>query len=112
MSLQILNENAFDRETLRKQCPLDHGRHNLIRPQEDLGELSKLPTELQHLILDGVDVESLLNFRRVNQYAMHTVNGMSDYKKVMRQAPNSVRMAVAIGTAHSFSFKQLVEKLC
>ncbi|KAF2821473.1 hypothetical protein CC86DRAFT_250435, partial [Ophiobolus disseminans] len=65
-----------------------------------------------HLVLDELDVKSLLAFRRVNQYAMETVNAMSDYKKVMRLVPSSVRMAVAIDTAHTFSMKQLLAKLC
>jgi hypothetical protein len=110
-SLYILNDNVFDREKLRRQVPLDHGRHNLSA-QQDLGELDKLPIELHHLILEDLDVESLLTFRRVNQQAMKTVNSMPSYTKVMRQAQNSVRMAVAIKTAHTFSMKQLVENLC
>jgi hypothetical protein len=110
-SLYILNDNVFDRDILRKQVPLDHGRHTL-NPQQDLGDLDKLPTELHHLILEELDIEFLLTFRRVNQQAMKTVNSMPSYTKVMRQATNSVRMAVAIKNAHTFSMKQLVEKLC
>jgi hypothetical protein len=83
VSLRILNDGVYDPEKLRINCPLDHGAHN-INPEYDLGQLSRLPTELQDMVLDELDVNSLFTFRRVNQSAMNTVNKLAEYQKVFR----------------------------
>jgi hypothetical protein len=80
-SLYILTDSIIDSDVLSKGCPLDHGRHTL-KPKKSLGSLIRLPTELQHYILGEVDLESHFVFRRVNQSAMFSVNGMVEYQKV------------------------------
>lgn len=62
-------------------CPLDYSRHE-CEPSTDLGMLDKLPMEIKEDILEQIDLESLLVFRRVNKKAMAVVDGMAKWKKV------------------------------
>lgn len=110
-AINILNENLYDRDILPKQCPLDHCRH-LLAPKQDLGMLSSVPIETHHLVLDELDIVSLLTFRRVNQLSMSTVNSMANYDKVVCQAGVCLRMALAINTAHNYTLRQLFTNLC
>ena len=89
-STWILNEHILDPEILRKRCPLDHGRHTLT-PIHDLGTLSRLPIELQHHILGEADLASLFTFRRVNQSALVTVNGVIEYGKASCMPMNCLK---------------------
>jgi hypothetical protein len=92
--------------------PLIHyPRHNL-HPTQDLGTLRQLPVELQHLILGNADFESLLTFRRTNRLALQTVDSLHALTKSIKFAPNTIHMALAIKTAHTFSIAQLFAKLC
>lgn len=83
ISKQMLDDYILDPAILLTSYPLDYGRHNVVT-QYDLGDLAKLPTEVLHLVLKQVDIESLLNFRRVNNMAMYTVDGVTEYKQVRR----------------------------
>jgi hypothetical protein len=111
ISLRILNENILDPKTLLKHCPLDYGRH-VFHQTGHIGMFGRLPLEIQHKVLSHVDIYTLLTFRRVNQSAMAAVNSMLDYKKVMAEAADSIRMTVAIKTADRFTMTQLLAVLC
>ncbi|KAH7076211.1 hypothetical protein FB567DRAFT_608911 [Paraphoma chrysanthemicola] len=107
-----LNEHIErDPRELQKGCKLDYGHHQL-NPKEDLGALKVLPTEICCQILEYTDVKSLLVFRRVNQRAMATVDEMPAFKKVMTYARDTVRLAIYIHTAQTFTIGQLYDKLC
>jgi len=68
------------------QCPLDWGNHE-ISPSTSLGDLARLPLELQQDILGYIDLKSLLEFRRVNQRAMEVVNSIVAFDRVIRHCP-------------------------
>ncbi|QRD04130.1 hypothetical protein JI435_443030 [Parastagonospora nodorum SN15] len=73
--------------------------------------LRSLPIETQHMVLGELDIVSLLTSRPDIELVMSTVNAMSNYDKIIRQAWNFLRMALAINTAHSFTLKQLFAKV-
>ncbi|KNG46410.1 zinc finger containing protein [Stemphylium lycopersici] len=91
---RMLDDWIVDPEILIQNCPLDHGRHE-IKPKHGLGSLHSLPAELQQHILGFVDIKTLFALR-----------------SVMKHAPNSIRMAIGIQTAHTFNIKELFTKLC
>ncbi|KAH7063838.1 hypothetical protein BKA63DRAFT_609002 [Paraphoma chrysanthemicola] len=110
-AVMILNRQILDPRVLLKNCLLDYGRHE-VKPKYDLGGLDLLPTEIRCAILENIDVKTLLVFRAVNKRAMATVDEVPCFKKIMINAPNTVRMAIGIRTAHTFTIKQLHDKLC
>ncbi|KAH3944801.1 hypothetical protein HBH98_146430 [Parastagonospora nodorum] len=63
------------------------------------------------MVLGELDIVSLLTSRPDIELVMSTVNAMSNYDKIIRQAWNFLRMALAINTAHSFTLKQLFAKV-
>jgi hypothetical protein len=69
----------MDHKKLSTNCPLDS--RYFLTPSSDLGDLLKLPVEVQHLVLGFVDIKSLLTFSKVNQSAMIAVDGMTEYYK-------------------------------
>lgn len=82
ISQEMLELYVYDPKTLRRDCPIDHGRHSLNHVKHNLGTLMELPLELRYHVLDKLDVESLLVFRRASKTAMITVNNMISYQKV------------------------------
>ncbi|KAF2875371.1 hypothetical protein BDV95DRAFT_316071 [Massariosphaeria phaeospora] len=111
-TLKHLHDYILDPNVLLAHCPLDHLRQTTVTPVCDLAAFDKFPTELQHAILAEVDVKSLLAFRAVNKRAVEVVNGMVEWQKIIGNAPNAIRMAVGICTAHTFSMRDLFKKLC
>jgi hypothetical protein len=79
-SLQILNDYVLDPIILIEGCRLDYGRH-VLNPKHDLGSFCSLSVELEHYILNEVDLKSLLVFRRACPSAMVTVNAKVEYHK-------------------------------
>lgn len=51
-----------------------------------LGLLDAPPMELQYRVLRGLDVSSLLEFRRVSHGATTLVNSLTEWKKVQSPA--------------------------
>ncbi|KAF2105914.1 hypothetical protein BDV96DRAFT_591778 [Lophiotrema nucula] len=97
---------------LASKCPLDFGRHALS-PRYNLGTLDeKLPAELQQMVLHHVDVKTLLAFRCVTMKAMEVVNQMLEFSKVAAHAPDTIRMAISLGTLSGFTIAELYTKLC
>ncbi|KAF2105915.1 hypothetical protein BDV96DRAFT_591781 [Lophiotrema nucula] len=96
---------------LASRIPLDYARLN-PSPQLDLGAFDRLPVELQQRIIADLDVRTLLDFRRVNISARCVVDSTLVFLKVVENAPDALRMAIAIRTHHTFSIKQLCQKLC
>ncbi|KAF2653180.1 hypothetical protein K491DRAFT_551660, partial [Lophiostoma macrostomum CBS 122681] len=70
-----------------------------------------LPIEIEHKIMGYSDLASLLIVRRVNKKAMQVIDYLPDWRKVLDNAPNVVRMAVGIKTAHRFTLPRLVQRL-
>lgn len=82
LSRKLLDKDVLDPRLLRQRCPLQAIGSQYPKADHDLGALSRLPVELQHLILGSVDVASLFVFRRVNRCASNTVDQMVAFKKV------------------------------
>ncbi|KAH7076219.1 hypothetical protein FB567DRAFT_632486 [Paraphoma chrysanthemicola] len=100
---------------LQCHCPLDNGQYALdidlgVAPQ--LGSLTRLPTELQEVVLRKMDIETLLVWRRVNKRAMSLVTGLVDWKKVISHAACTIRMAIGLKTHGTFTIADLCSALC
>ncbi|KAF2653181.1 hypothetical protein K491DRAFT_551256, partial [Lophiostoma macrostomum CBS 122681] len=109
--IRTLAEDVLAKEVLTLHCPLDYEKH-AVKPKEGLGALDILALEIKQEVLERLDVQSLLTFRRVNQEAMDVVNGMVTWKKVLDNAPDTIRMAIGAKVAHRFTLCQLLDKIC
>ncbi|KAF2448711.1 hypothetical protein P171DRAFT_441043 [Karstenula rhodostoma CBS 690.94] len=111
-SIRHLKEHLPHSHTLEQLCPLQRFGHNDTNlPTEDLGDLHKLPVELRCAVLGELDLKSLLAFSKVNRCAVRAVESMQSWKKVMKCAPNAIRMAIGIQTTHLFTVDQLASAL-
>lgn len=96
---------------LARNCPLDNGRHHLV-PKFSLGALDRLPWELLSAVLVHTDLQTLTNFRRVNQRAMDVVDSLPQYQAILVHIPNALRGILSIGTGHWITCQLLYDKLC
>ncbi|KAF2105916.1 hypothetical protein BDV96DRAFT_694522 [Lophiotrema nucula] len=100
-------------EGLFKHCCLDTGRVSLSKPATaTLGVLDKLAVELQYEVLGQLDIQSVFDFRRVNQKARGLVDGLVEYQKILENASDAFRMALSIKVADKISIRELFTKLC
>ena len=108
-----LNQKDYTLEDnqLRKHCVLDVGRHTL-QPVFSLGELDVLPLELLTTVLAQLDLQSLTDFRRVNQRAMGLINSIPQYQVVVEHASDALRGMLSIGSASFSTIEDLYDKLC
>jgi hypothetical protein len=113
---KVLGRLILDANGLVRRCPLDYTRHDTSLSSQiqcnNLGTFDRLPAELQHLILEELDLQSLLTFRRMNRKALHFINNLSSWRKILVHAPNTIRMAIGLKVASRFSLKHLFEVLC
>ena len=106
-----LKDNTLDEKDLSTRCPLDNGK--VTRPaQFDLGILDRLPTELLHAILTGLDMRTLTDFRRVNLRALAVLDGVPEYRTIITHAPDLLRGVLSIQTAQWVTCKKLFSTLC
>lgn len=80
-------------------------------PSNGLGALDRLPLEIIHLALIRLDIQSLVDFRRVNKRARLVTDSIPQYKRTLAHAPASIRGSLNIYTARFFSCLDLYEKL-
>lgn len=106
-----IKDNTLDDNDLVRRCPLDNGRHTL-EPRFDLGCLDGIPPELLYLVLYHLDLQSLTDFRRVNQRAMTLVDSLSEYRVIVEHAPNAIRGMLSIESARYNTLLDLYNKLC
>ena len=71
-------------------CPLDNGKH-LGRASHGLGDWDKLPTELQDVVLVQLDLQTLVDFRRVNRRAIEVVDTLPEYQSIFQHSPATLR---------------------
>lgn len=76
-----LSQRILGHAVLFTHCPLDYGKHD-CSPTTGTGIFDKLPEEIKEKVLENIDVQSLLVFRRVNKEAMAVVNGTVKWRKV------------------------------
>lgn len=77
-----------------------------------LENLEHLPLELMNMLLIQHDIQSLTNFRRVNQRAMQVIDQIPQYKRIFLYAPSTIQGILSINTGTSFSCQELYTKLC
>ena len=87
---KILDDNIT-----KLTCPLDNGRHQ-GNIKHDLGDLDRLPLELQSDILVRLDLQTLTDFRRVNRKAMDNVDALPEYKAILLHNKNSLRAILSV----------------
>lgn len=104
-------DHTLEDNELRKHCVLDVGRHTL-QPICSLGKLDILPPELLTTVLAQLDVQSLTDFRRVNQQAMRFINSTPQYQVVVEHASDALRGMLSIGSARFSTIEDLYDKLC
>lgn len=105
------DDGTLDSNGLRQHCVLDAGRHAL-HPIFNLGELDILPPELLTNVLAQLDVQSLTDFRRVNQQAMRITDSVPQYQAVVEHASDALRGMLSIGSASFSTIDDLYDKLC
>ena len=68
--------------------------------------------ELLFAILDEFDLQTLTDFRRVNQRAMEIVDSISEYDIVVKHAPDTLRGILSLKTGRWITRQLLYYKLC
>ncbi|KAH8903841.1 hypothetical protein BR93DRAFT_985876 [Coniochaeta sp. PMI_546] len=72
-----------------------------------LGTLSKLPNEITSVIVNDLDVETYLNFRKVNRRAREIVANTLEFHRIVRHAPTCLLAMIRTGVARSHTFASL-----
>lgn len=103
---KTLDDNITD-----STCPLDNGKH-LGRPSHGLGDLDKLPVELQNAILVQSDLRTLTDFRRVNRWAMEVVDTMLEYQSIVQHGSASLRAILSTELGTFITCQKLYDTLC
>lgn len=83
---------------LEHRCPLDQRRHTATASSslQGLGALARLPPEILFVIFPQLDVQTLINCRRLSRRAMHVINGLPEYRDLRRFLPNALRGVLSI----------------
>lgn len=101
---------AMDETVLERGCPLDLGRHH-IDPRNNLGVLDALPEELLGDIFVQLDLQSLVDFRRVNQRAMQVVNSIPQFRTIVKHSLSPLRSMINTGAASRVTCQDLFEAM-
>jgi hypothetical protein len=105
--------HIVDESVLEAHCSLDHGRHSFQPPADaSIGAINALPNETKDHMLASLDIESLLTFRRVSKTSVNLVDSQLEYQRIITNAPNALRMAVAIGVHHTYTISNLIDAFC
>ena len=81
--LEIRRNDSISADALLKGCPLTINiEKSLAKKGRGLGELDKLPTEVQHMIFRHLDVQSFLVCRRVSRTALKVTGTVQEFDKV------------------------------
>ena len=101
--------SPLDDYGLSVHCPLDNGRHTL-EPKCSIGALVVLPLEILFDVLVRLDLKTLTDFRRVNQRAMEVVDSTPEYKAIVTNVPNFLRVILGLKTGPWISCQLLNDK--
>lgn len=93
-----ITDNSLDQNELAERCPLNNGRH-ACEQGHSLGRLGLLPPELLNTVLSQLDLQSLTDFRRINQRAMHFVDSVPQYQLILEHTPAALRGMLSIKCA-------------
>ena len=95
---------------LARVCPLDNYQIS-EEPKYDLGVFDRLPLELQQAILNQVDLQALVDFRRVNKRALQVIDSIPEYRNIITDSPDSLRAMLSTETATQASCVELWTEL-
>ena len=105
-----IGDFTLDDNLLDEHLPLDQGWD--LHPRFSLGMLDRLPPEILCSVLLLVDLQSLTDFRRVNQRAMEVTDSIPQYAVIVKHAPDSIRALLAVEAAHATTCQNLYNVLC
>lgn len=86
-------------------CRIDNGQNGHPLPNRTLGTLERLPSEILHIILTQLTIQSLTNLRRVNRRALQTVYSIPQYRAIATHAPAALCGILSIGLDSGFHAK-------
>ena len=101
---------TIDDNGLSQDLPLDHGWQ--LCPRASLGDSDRLPDEILCRIFVQLDLQSLTDFRRVNQRAMQVVDSIPEYATIVKHAVDTLRALLAVEAASGASCQELYDLLC
>lgn len=79
---RIFESNFQSNVDLKQKCPLDNSK-NSKDPQHDLSIFDRLPLELQQTVLNQVDLQTLVDFRRFNRCLLQVVDSTPDFRNII-----------------------------
>ena len=108
---------ALQKDRLARCCPLDKIPRDLEYPvSSSLSKLETLPLELSDAVFRHLDVQSLINLRRVSQMSRFAVDALPQYRFVQHHAPELLRAAIGLEISKSTLiadlFKALTSQTC
>ncbi|KAI9725832.1 MAG: hypothetical protein M1828_002461 [Chrysothrix sp. TS-e1954] len=101
--------NGVPRDRLKKFCPLN--RSSIEIRTTSLGLLDRLPTEILHLVLEELDVQTAVNIRTINTMFKHQVESLLIYQRLIRRDGDALRALIGSCMARHTSLKKLHEAL-
>lgn len=114
-----LDGAVIDVDELRRRCPLDQssasGRASCSNDRaltQSLSQLDRLPLETMQQILEDLDLQTLTNFRLVNQRAMSVIDSIPRYRDIITHIPDALRAMLSTKLARHFKLIHLYSELC
>ncbi|OAL25428.1 hypothetical protein AYO20_10462 [Fonsecaea nubica] len=108
------NKLIIDSEELRRRIWLSHPRSwTITRGQRSagLGDLDRLPLELQVYLFARTPVNTLFNLRATNTHAKQLVEQWQPFRAVITHGADAIRALLATGAGHMWTVPQLVDVL-
>lgn len=81
-------------------------------PISNIGALAVLPLELVWEVVSELDIQTLMEFRRVNRRARELVDSLPEFKAIITHARNALHGILSIDTGRWITCRTLYEKLC
>ncbi|KAI9890834.1 MAG: hypothetical protein M1814_003618 [Vezdaea aestivalis] len=107
--------DGIDLNSLGTNCPLDNGRIKARKRKSTkhggLGALHILPSEILCRVFGFLDLQSLADIRAVNWSIRDFVDGIPQYKLIIKHAPNALRALLSTERAESFTLFDLFRTL-
>lgn len=101
----------IDSHNLAIRVPLNQPRQwtPAKRPYAGLGQLSRLPPELQLNVIAMTPVSALFDLRRTNSNARQLIEDWPPFRTLMTQGPEAVRALLATGAGNLWTTEQVVD---
>lgn len=71
-----------------------------------------MPPEVLRMILQGVDVQTIVGLRSLHSYLRDIVDGLPDYTFLYTHTRNALRMVLATEAGQYFTLSQLLAAVC